>query len=238
MKIKIFLFLMFVFFQGLFADVMIKEVRGDVYFLNEKNEKKNLKKGDLIKRGYSIFTSSSSYAEIVLDDNAGVIILYENTKFVLGKSTQTQTTSFIDMIFGVKELNAEEGESFWDYLYGRAVFVLKNLSGKSYNVRTIQAVCGVRGTSFMVNSDDKSSEVSVYNGEVEVIKGETKKLLKRNYTAYITETDIKIENRLSKIAEREKERALKIEKYLENLKKKIDERNSKISEKLDKLDKK
>jgi len=232
MKAISILFSLFLLLPNIFCGITVKDIKGDVFAINEKGEKVTLKKGDTIERGYSILTSTSSYVEIILDE-IGVVALYENTKFVMEKSTSSSFVSIIDRIFGVKELNATENESIFDYLYGKALFVLKSLGEMKYNVKTIQAVCGVRGTSFLINSTDKLSEVGVYKGEVEVIKGDIKKVIKRNQTAYITETDIKIENRLSKIAERERNRALKIERYFERIREKLEKRNRELDKKLD-----
>ena len=235
MKINILVLLNFLFLQCVYAQVILKDFKGMVYAIDNYGKRVDLKKGDVIERGYTVFTSSSSEAEIMLDKNIGIVILYENTKLLLETTTENKSISFIESFFGIKNLNAnEENENIIDYLYGKAVFVFKNLGKLKYNVKTIHAVCGVRGTSFIINSNDKVSEIGVYRGEVEISKNDKKKIIKRNQTAYIYNTDIKIENRLSKIAEKEKNRALKIEKYFENLRKKIEKRNEKINQRLSK----
>ncbi|MEW6012531.1 MAG: FecR family protein [Elusimicrobiales bacterium] len=221
------------FSSNIYADAVIYKIKGNIEFINDKKEKILLKEGDSIGKNYEVMTQKNSEVELLIED-IGMVVVYENSKFVISDSNPVTSLSFLDKLLGVKNLYAEEEKSFVDYLYGKATFFIKKLGTKKYSVRTPTAVCGVRGTSFSVISDDKASEIGLFKGVIEVGKGEEVKTLNPGQTAYVSRTEIKINERLSKIMEKEKKRAEKLEKYFDNVRKKIDERNKKISEKLSK----
>ncbi|MEF3279731.1 MAG: FecR family protein [Elusimicrobiota bacterium] len=215
---------------------IIYKTSGTVEFYNDKNEKINLKEGDVIGSGYSIITSSNSEAQLLLE-NKSMVFLFENTKFILKREEKIKdNSSFLDFIFGVKNLNAEENsllEKSYNYLIGKATFFINKMS-KEYKVKTPQAVCGVRGTNFSIISDEEHSEIGLFKGLVDIEKDGEVKTLKPGQSAYITKIEIKIQHRLSTIMMREKQRAKKLEKYFENVRKKLEERDKKIKEKIEK----
>jgi len=231
---KLLLCLMFAV-SSLYSQVTINNIKGSALIINDKNEKIEAKKGDVLNQGYSISTSSNSEAEILLNDT-GIVVLYENSRFTLNPPLNEEKTSFLEGLFGIKKLYADDSQSLIDYLYGKATFFIKKLSEKQYSVRTPTAVCGVRGTSFSINSDDNLSEIGLFKGSVELKNNKDNKnevkVLKPGQTAYITSVDIKIDTRLSKIMEKEKKRAEKLEKYFEKVNLKIKERNEKLDKKL------
>ncbi len=211
------------------SEVFLNKIKGDVKVFDEKNQEIKSKEGIILGKNYTVLVGKNSEAEVLLGE--GIVVLYENTKYILRQNEKKEESlSFFDMLFGVKKLYAEE-ESWWDYLYGKATYFFKKLSSE-YKIRTPHAVFGVRGTSFSVEGSDELTEIALFKGLVDIKKGEEIIPLKPGQSAYITRTDIKIQERISKIMEKERKRAEKLEKYFENVRKKLEERDKKIKEKL------
>lgn len=223
-------------FTNLYSEIKVYKYTGDVKFLDSNESVVFLKEGDVLKEGYSVITSPKSEVQLIYD-NKSMVFLFENSRFTVGVSTKSQNkTSFWDLILPGKKLYAEDKswyEEWYDYLYGKATFFINKLD-KKYSVKIPQAVCGVRGTNFTIISSTDVSEVGLFNGIVDIEKDGKIHILKPNQSAYITQTDIKIQQRLSKIMEAEKKRAEKLKKYFDNVRNKLEYRDKRIKEKLGK----
>lgn len=219
------------------ANVTIYKIKGKVEFIDINNKILSLKEGDNIDENITVKTYPSSEVELVYDDGI-MVFLSENSSFTIRKVQKIKQASWILDILTLNLYADEKGnESWFDYLYGKAMFFVKKLD-KSYNVKTPTAVCGVRGTNFSIVADENISEVGLFKGIVEVEKDDKRLILKPGQLAIITRQDIKVENRLSSIMDKEKKRAEKLEKYFENVMIRLKKRDETVRKKIEDLNKK
>lgn len=120
-----------------------------------QNEWSDLKQGDRIPPGSTIFTGMDATTVLSIQDK-GVVQVLPFTEVTIteeGLADPTKTTTDINLRTGEIELNIEGG-----------------LYSPSFQVFTTNAVAGVKGTHFWVsyNKEKKLSTVGVYKGEVEV----------------------------------------------------------------------
>lgn len=118
----------------------------------------DLKQGDLIPSGSTIFTGMDTTTVLSIK-NKGVVQVLPFTEIVISETgleqaaDEKKTTTDIELIKGEIELNIDRG-----------------MFGPSFQVFTTNAVAGVRGTHFWVSQPQgaKTSTIGVYQGEVEV----------------------------------------------------------------------
>lgn len=120
-----------------------------------ENEWKDIKAGDKIPPGSTIFTGMDTTALLSIQ-NKGVVQVLPFTEVTITEEDlvdPTKTTTDINLRTGEVELNVEGG-----------------LYSPSFQVFTTNVVAGVKGTHFWVshNKKNKLSTVGVYKGEVEV----------------------------------------------------------------------
>lgn len=142
-----FLFLIFFLSSQYSYGAYVLEVKGYAYYKSpnsdvwtkiENDNKLKLNPGDEIK------TERASSVEIYLDDGSRVKVAP----------------------FSYFKLETEDATSVkLNLLFGKIRNFVKKFSRK-YEVHTPTAVCAVRGTDFMVSTDDGGSRVEVYDGSV------------------------------------------------------------------------
>lgn len=120
-----------------------------------ETEWKDMKVGDKIPPGSTIFTGMDATAVLSIR-NKGVVQILSFTEIIIteeGLADPTKTTTDVNLRTGEIELDIK-GPTF----------------GPSFQVSTTNAVAGVRGTHFWVsyNKKNRLSTVGVYKGEVEV----------------------------------------------------------------------
>jgi len=148
MKNKIFLLLIFFTILNV-NSAYIYKIKGDVFYRDSSNSQwKKLYDMDEnmpVKNGYEIRTSRASSVEIFMDD---------------GSKIKLAPTSFF------KLENEDKSESTINLFTGKIRNWVKKFS-KKYVVKTPTAVCAVRGTDFLVDSDiEGNTKVEVYDGSV------------------------------------------------------------------------
>ena len=137
----------------------IRMVQGKVIIIHDNILKGYwAKRGLPLYRGDTIITQKKSRISFKLNDKS-IISLSSNTKLVINKS-----------IYNKKE---KRRSSFLGLSLGKArFFVTKLLRFKrsEFRVKTVTAVCGVRGSDFVMLATDKLTEVTALeNTELEVI---------------------------------------------------------------------
>jgi hypothetical protein len=139
------------------GDVLTTAVEGTVQvFSNGKQPPISLKKGIRIKQNQEVRVGERSRVELLFPDGT-VMRLAEKTRLNLGKIAFDKKTDGknVDVTLGSGKLWAK----------------VKKLvtPDSSVEVKTANAVAGVRGTVYRVNvNDDKSAMVKVYDGSVYV----------------------------------------------------------------------
>lgn len=99
-----------------------------------------------------IETLKNSSCEIFFTD-LSITLLEENTKLILKAISKTQNNKQANYF-----LNA-----------GKIFSTVSKLNkNDSFNIQTPIAIAGIRGTEFSVDAENNSSEVAVYDGDVEV----------------------------------------------------------------------
>ncbi len=189
-------------------------------FCPEKKTWEKVKKYIPIKEGNKIKTGKNAYCDIVMQDGS-TIRLSENTEIDI--TTLKLTTN--------KEQNYKFRVNF-----GKILGLMGKLKSKesSISINTPTAVMAIRGTDFSVITSSESTNIGLFEGELN-IKTETEEevVLKPDMEALI-EKDKKttVQDRLSKVMEKEKERWQKVKKYVEEIRKKIQERENYLQERL------
>ncbi|MDH4128422.1 MAG: FecR domain-containing protein [Spirochaetota bacterium] len=121
------------------------------------------KRGSLVKKNDKVKTGANGKATIKLDDGSNVQVS-SNSEIVLSQ-------------YGFQKRGRQSNVKL--NKGGMLVKVNKLTSQSRFGVSSINALAGVRGTTFMVKIDDKTKNVdlSVYAGKVEVnnnVKGDSK----------------------------------------------------------------
>lgn len=125
----------------------------------DRSSTRQLKKNDLLRGGDEVATGAGSKLELLLPDSSRVRF-NENTRFRIQEINYGEQTSFrsvrIDMTLGKAWAN-----------------VVKTAGGRgNFELRSENAVAGVRGTVYRMNvENDQSSLIKVYDGQVYVSGG-------------------------------------------------------------------
>ncbi len=234
--IKLFIF----FFLSLeaFAGIKVYKVTGNVSYYSSDGKRIEISTGSYLSTGMTIKTSSASEVELVYDDGI-MILLSENSSLTIGLQKSTSSSiSFLNIFDLATDVWADDGfsDNGWlDYLYGKAMFFVNKLENMQYKIKTPIAVFGVRGTNFSIISDNNSSEIGVFKGEIEVMKGDERVVLKAGQSAIVDKIKIRLQNRFSSIMEKERKRAHRLERYFENVMRKLKERDERTVEKINRL---
>ncbi len=110
--------------------------------------------GDELSPGDLIRTARNARAEVQLD--AGTVRVYGNSLLRLPSGSQAKTTP------ETETLTLWRGHSIFD--------VIRNASGRVFEVKTPEVVVSVKGTRFSVNLDGAGARVVVFRGTVGVWK--------------------------------------------------------------------
>jgi len=161
---------------------------GDITILKNNGEQLKLSdtQNSLLENGDVITTSQNSKIELQFLEGRGNITVGENTKL---KFSKQDSTDLVDMIkgkvkLGVKRIDEYEKELIDEYEeYKKDIQVIdKSLEqtfgyiraktkkyANKFEVRTPTVAVAIRGTEFLVNSnDDLSTEIIVLEGTVEM----------------------------------------------------------------------
>ncbi len=116
----------------------VQKVQGKVYVIHKSDKRAyRLKTTHPLFEGDTLITGSRSRINAAMDDKS-VLAMAPNAKLVISKLEYSPKKNTRSTVMGL----------FW----GSARFIVKKLSGKpSYQVKTVTAVCGVRGTDFAVS---------------------------------------------------------------------------------------
>jgi hypothetical protein len=112
-------------------------------------------KGDVITPGMSLRTSTNGYVTVQLADGS-ILKVQADTEARLDSSRQYEAAGFF--------------ASVWSVVRGRVESLVTHLTGGEprYQIKTPQAVLGVRGTEFRVQTDARRTLNETLSGTVEV----------------------------------------------------------------------
>ena len=135
-------------------NALITFIDGDTYLLLEE-EWEPVDIGYSLKPGSTIKTDLSSYCDIQFG-NAAVVRINEDTEINISDIQFNESSSNITL----------------DMVKGSVLCKVSKLSGyDSFNVGTENAVCGVRGTEFLVRTNSEETILAVKEGSVAIIPG-------------------------------------------------------------------
>ena len=160
------------------GNVMIKKNSGQEYKLDENNS-------SLFEIGDIITTAENSKLELQFLEGRGNLVLGEKSELKLNND---DSTDVVDMIKGKAKLSVQKAEEFekalndkykelktimlptdknLEKLFGKIQARIKKLN-KKFEVRTPAGSSGIRGTEFLVYSNDNNTELIVTEGVVEM----------------------------------------------------------------------
>ncbi len=168
-------------------DAIALNYYGDITVLKNNGEQLKLSdtQNSLLENGDVIITSQNSKVELQFLEGRGNINIGENTKL---KFNNEDSTDVIDVIKGkvklavqkIDEYEKELMKKYEDYkndslsvdeymnkLFGHIRAKTKKFA-KKFEVRTGTGTCSIRGTELLVYKDDKSTEIIVLEGIVEM----------------------------------------------------------------------
>ncbi|UCG70860.1 MAG: FecR domain-containing protein [Thermoplasmata archaeon] len=105
---------------------------------------------------------------------------FESFKLKILDKVQTLTNSYAEIEFGESTVNLDQNSSFkvaenstltnitLNEVYGRLKAKLKKLSPEQVEIRTPQAICGVRGTDVLIEADDYETQVIMLENDSDV----------------------------------------------------------------------
>jgi hypothetical protein len=128
--------------QSFFGDVKISTGKGEVI----------PQIGDRLNQGDTIITGKASILDVTYSQN-GIIRINEN-------STVKVTLLESEAAGGSTRLDMSQGKVF--------VTISKLIKGRKFEIGSPTSVAAVRGTTFRVTADDKSSRIDVLNGKIAV----------------------------------------------------------------------
>lgn len=114
-----------------------------------------VQKGDAITQGMTLRTSTNGYVTVQLADGS-ILKVQADTQARLDRSVKYEEAGFF--------------ASTWTVLRGRVESLVTHLTGGQprYQIKTPQAVLGVRGTAFRVATDDRQTWGETLDGTVAV----------------------------------------------------------------------
>ncbi|MGL4368827.1 MAG: FecR family protein, partial [Spirochaetota bacterium] len=124
---------------------------GSVSVVTQSGEK-TLSVGDTLSAGDEIVAGAGSLADIQFGSES-VVRVFQSTRFKIDSSVIGKNES-------VNALSMGSGKLF--------VASSKLSKNSSFKIKTNTAVAAVRGTSYMISSDGKTSNVSVLSGKIKV----------------------------------------------------------------------
>lgn len=126
----------------------VSNPKGNVFYRTSSSNWTKMNPNDkvTINEGYEVMTERASSVEITFNDGSK-LKLGPNSYYRMERETSTETTS--------------------NLLIGKARNWIKKHS-KEYKIKTPHAICGVRGTDFLVDVDQGLSRIEVYEGSVNV----------------------------------------------------------------------
>lgn len=169
------LFLSLVIMNALYAQVVFKHVKGDVYKYLEVNKPQKVNKGDTLEENETV----------VLKDNAQVVVKLDNHS--VQRVEGPAQFSFESFAYQYEE--SEEIERPASLLMETGTFfikVLKKSDNESMLVKTRETTFGVRGTQFMIDAP-KSRDIllSINEGAVEVRNQDQNDILNKGGSLFI-----------------------------------------------------
>lgn len=123
---------------------VVRSVRGTASYTDQGSDWKPLNVGRVLGPGATVRTGASSQVDLFLDENGPIVRLLESTQLGLDKLNLERTGS--DVVI----------ETQLDLRQGTIQGVVKKLAAAStYEVKTPNAVAGIRGTRYQISADDK-----------------------------------------------------------------------------------
>ena len=159
-----------------YGDVTILKQNGVQFKLNENQ-------GSLLENGDFITTSQNSKIELQFLEGRGNVTVGENSKLKFNKQ---DSTDIVEVIKGKVKLGFHKIDEYEKDLLKQYEKYKQNITSipesyeqfikrwqakmrKKFEVRCTSGTCSIRGTEFIVNSnDDKSTEIIVIEGTVEM----------------------------------------------------------------------
>lgn len=214
---KIFLWLFLFTLPPLFCqDARINKMSGKLEVFDSQGKILKPTSNAPLYEGYVLKTGKNGKCEIIFKDKT-VIFVSENSEIKIDKALMKD---------GKRDFSL-------DFLKGKILFFVQKMLSSDYKIKTPTAVCAVRGTDFSILVSSTSSLVGLFNGKMDIEKENQIKELNPGSEAEIS-TEISINNRLSSLMEKERQRAAKLRKYVEKLRQKMEDREKKIKEKQEK----
>jgi len=152
--LKLLVFTFFIFPTLIFSEEIARltNIKGKVFLIRQGKTQVPTNNLALYPND-TIKTLKNSSCEIFFTDLA-ITLLEENTQLTLKAISKTQNNKQANYFLNIGKVFSS---------------VSKLKKNDSFNIQTPSAIAGIRGTEFLVNAENKSSEVAVYEGEVEVI---------------------------------------------------------------------
>lgn len=125
---------------------VVRSVRGTASYSEQAGDWKPLSVGRVLGPGASVRTGASSQVDLFLDENGPLVRLLESTQLGLDKLNLDRTGA--DTVIET-QLDLRQGT-----IQGH---VKKLAAASTYEIKTPNAVAGIRGTDYQISADDKVS---------------------------------------------------------------------------------
>ncbi|MBU2574532.1 MAG: FecR family protein [Elusimicrobia bacterium] len=203
----------------------VYEYSGEVFLLEPGSAVwQTLVKPTPLKEGSRVKTGPKGFCKILAGDGT-LIDIDENSETVV--ETLKLEKASRDYSF-----NLIKGKIMW--LFAKAKARLSKLV-----VKTPRAVCAVRGTSFTILVSSDTSEIGLFEGALDIKAGGKETALTPGKEALVgSDTEVKVNEQLSRFMRAEQRRYLKLQKYADTLRKKLAAREGYIDDFLKVQDKK
>ena len=169
-----------------------------------------------LKEGTRLKTGAGASCELLAGDGT-FINLYENSETVvetLKLEPETRNYSF----------NFIRGRILW--LAAKALHKTSN-----FTIKTPSAVCAVRGTDFTIDVSSETSEIGLFEGELDInSNGKGTVLLAGSEAVTDPAAEVRVLPRFSALMQAEKRRYLRLKKHAEDLRKKLAARANFVDE--------
>jgi hypothetical protein len=199
------------------ATACVYQFKGDVWMLEPDGKAwLTLKSAVPLKEGTRLKTGAGAWCQVLAGDGT-FINLYENSETVV-------ETLRLD----------KDGRDFgFNFIRGRILWMAAKLKHKmsKFVIRTTSAVCAVRGTDFSIDVTSSTTDIGLFEGQLNIASGGRETALSAGSEAVAgSGSEVQVNARLSKFMEAEKRRYLKLKKHADDLRLKLEARENFIDE--------
>ena len=199
------------------ATACVYQYKGDVMLLPAGSQSwVTLKSAVPLKEGSRLKTGAGAWCQILAGDGT-FINLYENSETVVEKL----------------RLDKDGRDYGFNFIKGRILWMAAKLKHKlsKFEIHTPSAVCAVRGTDFSINVASATTDIGLFEGQLNITSDGKETALSAGSEAVAGPgAGVQVSERLSKFMEAEKRRYLKLKKHADDLRLKLEARENFIDE--------